>query len=142
MDVYNCATLNNNGIELEKSGLINEAISVYERNISGNCYPATHSFERLMIFYRKRKDFDNEIRVIQKAIYIFQKENERRASKAIIENPTKRNEINAALSTCEKVYGTIRSSFGSILYCFVPYDVNKYKKRLQKAIELKSKYKL
>lgn len=139
--VINCAELNNTGMFLEKEGRIDEAIDVYEKNISGNCYPATHSFDRLMILYRKRKDYDNEIRVIQKAIKIFTKENDRRARIAILENPDKEYEISEALGSCKNVIGTMRSSFGNLLYCFCPYDVNKYKKRLQKTIDLQSKQK-
>lgn len=65
-----CAELNNKGIEFEKSGDIPSAIAVYEENISGDCYPATHSFDRLMILYRKAKDYENEIRIIKKAIKV------------------------------------------------------------------------
>ena len=66
----NTAYNNNKGIELEKLGRIEDAISVYENNISGDCYPACHSFDRLMILYRKQKRYDDEIRVIEKAIEI------------------------------------------------------------------------
>ena len=65
-----CAELNEKGIELEKSGNIPAAIAIYEENISGNCYPATHSFDRLIILYRKAKNYENEIRVIKKAINV------------------------------------------------------------------------
>lgn len=68
-----CAELNNEGMRLEKQGDIDAAIAIYEQNISGDCYPATHSFDRLMILYRKRKDYQNERRVIQKSIKIFPK---------------------------------------------------------------------
>ena len=68
-----CAELNNEGMRLEKQGDIDAAIAIYEQNISGDCYPATHSFDRLMILYRKRKDYQNERRVIQKAIRLFPK---------------------------------------------------------------------
>ena len=63
-----CARLNNRGIAYEKEGKIDLAINTYEENISGDCYAACHSFDRLMILYRKAKDYDNEIRVINKAI--------------------------------------------------------------------------
>lgn len=66
-----CAELNNKGIALEKSGDIDAAIDVYEENIYGDCYPATHAFDRLCVIYRKRKDYQNEIRVLQKAMEIF-----------------------------------------------------------------------
>lgn len=67
-----CTDLNNKGIAFEKSGNISGAIKVYEQNIaSDNPYPATHSFDRLMILYRKQKDYNNEIRIIEKAIKVF-----------------------------------------------------------------------
>lgn len=69
-----CAELNDKGIALEKSGDISSAIAIYEENISGNCYPATHSFDRLIVLYRKSKDYENEIRVIKKAIKVLKME--------------------------------------------------------------------
>jgi tetratricopeptide (TPR) repeat protein len=66
-----CVEKNNIGIALEKQGKIDEAIGIYEENIFGNPYPATHSFDRLMILYRKQKRFKDEIRVIKKAIHAF-----------------------------------------------------------------------
>ena len=59
----NCAALNNEGIAYEKSGDIDAAIRVYEENIALG-YPALHAFKRLMVLYRKQKDYENEIRVI------------------------------------------------------------------------------
>ena len=92
-----------------------------------------------MVLYRKRKDYTNEIRVIAKAIEIFTKENLRRAEMAIKENPKKEKAIQKALVTCEKVIGSSRSTVnGNALYCFCPYDVVKYKKRLEKAIMLQN----
>lgn len=64
------AAANNKGIDMEKKGDIDGAIAVYEENISKG-YPATHSYQRLMILYRKRGDYDNEIRVIKAAINVF-----------------------------------------------------------------------
>lgn len=64
------ARRNDKGTAYEKEGLIDKAIKVYEDNISGDCYPACHSFDRLMVLYRKQKRYDDEIRVIEKAIEI------------------------------------------------------------------------
>jgi tetratricopeptide (TPR) repeat protein len=64
------AQRNNQGIEYEKKGKIEEAIKVYEENIIYG-YPATHSFNRLMILYHKQKQYSEEIRVIKRAIEIF-----------------------------------------------------------------------
>lgn len=64
------ARLNNVGIALEKEGRIDEAIETYENNISLG-YKATHSFDRLRILYRKRKDYENMIRVIKREGEVF-----------------------------------------------------------------------
>lgn len=69
-----CAWLNNKGSEFEKEGKLRAAIHCYEQNIQPGCHPATHSFERLMIIYRKQKDYENEKRVICRAIEVFPKE--------------------------------------------------------------------
>jgi hypothetical protein len=67
------ASLNNEGIELEKNGKEDEAIIVYEKNVSRRC-TATHSYDRLLVIYRKRKDVDNELRIAKLASAIFPKE--------------------------------------------------------------------
>lgn len=69
--LFKCAELNNKGIELEKQGKIVEAIAIYEENIKGDCYPAMHSFDRLLVLYRKAKDYENEKRIAEKAISLF-----------------------------------------------------------------------
>lgn len=66
-----CAELNNKGIELEKNGEADAAIEVYEKNIKPGCWPARHSFDRLLVLYRKRKDYTNELRVCKAAIELF-----------------------------------------------------------------------
>ncbi len=65
-----CARINNKGTSYEKQGKIKLAIKTYEKNIEGDCYPATHSFDRLMVLYRKAKDYQNELRVCEKAIQV------------------------------------------------------------------------
>ena len=65
-----CAKMNNRGREFEKQGKIRQAIKVYEANIEEGCYPACHSFDRLMVIYRKAKDYENEIRVIERALAV------------------------------------------------------------------------
>lgn len=64
------ANNNNIGIAFEKQGDTYRAIEAYERNLD-IAYPALHSYERLMILYRKEKRYDDEIRVIEKAINDF-----------------------------------------------------------------------
>lgn len=65
-----CADLNNKGIAFEKAGDIDEAIKCYEENIADGC-KGHHSYSRLVIIYRKQKKYDDEIRVINRAIEIF-----------------------------------------------------------------------
>lgn len=65
--ISRCAERNNKGMQLEKSGDIEGAIATYEANIS-DTYPATHSYDRLIVLYRRKKDYNNELRVIESAI--------------------------------------------------------------------------
>ena len=58
------------GIKYEKEGKVDLAIKLYEKNISEN-FDGSHPYNRLAIIYRKRKDFQNEIRVLNKAIEVF-----------------------------------------------------------------------
>ncbi len=66
--------VNNNlrGIELEKEGRIDEAIKLYEENIKKD-FDGNHPYDRLAIIYRKRKEYDEEIRVIKHAIKVFER---------------------------------------------------------------------
>lgn len=65
-----CAELNNEGIAFEKAGNVASAIKIYEKNIDIG-YPAHHSYKRLMVLYSKAKDFQNEKRVIERALEVF-----------------------------------------------------------------------
>lgn len=65
--IKKCSELNNLGIKYEQEGNIALAISTYESNLSSP-FIACHSFDRLMILYRRLKDYDNEIRVIRTAL--------------------------------------------------------------------------
>lgn len=58
------AELNNRGIAFEEEGDIASAIKVYEENVALG-YPARHSYERLMVLYRKQEDRENELRIIK-----------------------------------------------------------------------------
>lgn len=64
------ASLNNQGITLEGEGKIEEAIKVYEENVTLG-YPAHHSYDRLRILYNKRKDEENEKRILKLTIEKF-----------------------------------------------------------------------
>ena len=68
-----CTELNNRGIECERYGNIAEAMAIYEQNIELG-YPAHHAFKRLLVLYRKDRDYSNELRVAQRACRVFPKE--------------------------------------------------------------------
>ena len=69
--LFECTNRNNKGIELEKTGRTEEAISIYEENIKPGCWPAMHSFDRLLVYYRANKDYENELRVCKRAVSVF-----------------------------------------------------------------------
>lgn len=125
------ARLNNIGIEYEKNGDVHNAIKTYEKNIKIG-YPATHSYDRLMKIYRRLKMYDKERAVVEVAIQVFNKENERRFNMAMAdERKVKyKEEIRSAMETNEKVMGD------DGWYVFVPYDVMKYISRLHKVKSL------
>lgn len=124
----------NIGIDLEKEGMIDEAINVYEKSIIYRL-PLKHPYERLAILYRKRKDYENEIRVIKIAIEVFMKENERRANMVIDEDNSMYNQVMQALETNESI------KYEDGKWAFVQYDVMSYITRLEKAQTLLDKSK-
>lgn len=69
-----CVERNNIGIGYEKSANTQLAIDIYEENIKSGCYPARHSFDRLLVIYRKLKDYKNEKRVCKRAESVFKSE--------------------------------------------------------------------
>lgn len=58
------------GIRLEKEGKTDKAIELYEANIKEN-FEGNHPYDRLAIIYRKQGRIDDEIRVLEKAIWGF-----------------------------------------------------------------------
>lgn len=66
-------TLSTKGIEQEKSSDEDGAIATYEECIKTG-YPASHAYDRLLVIYRKRKDYENEKRVCLLAIDAFKTE--------------------------------------------------------------------
>lgn len=117
------------GIDLEKEGMIDEAISVYEKSIIPQL-TATHPYDRLMILYRKKKDYNNEIRVIKIAISVFMKENERRAGRSIEEDSSLYNQVIQALEENKSI------KYEDGKYAFVQCNVMDYITRLEKAKRL------
>ncbi|MCR6095849.1 hypothetical protein HXA31_09415 [Salipaludibacillus agaradhaerens] len=70
-DDFNSQTERNlKGKELEKNGDIEKAIELYELNVRSE-FPGNFPYDCLAIIYRKKKNYDEEIRVLQKAIEVF-----------------------------------------------------------------------
>ncbi len=59
------------GKDLEKSGDIEGAIALYEQNIAEG-FEGNHPYDRLAVIYRKRKEYSEEIRVLERAIFVFE----------------------------------------------------------------------
>lgn len=72
MDQYSDAVNRNfDGIELERIGKTDKAIALYEANVEAN-FDGSHPYNRLAIIYRKRNKIEDEIRVLESAIWIFE----------------------------------------------------------------------
>lgn len=61
---------NMRGIELKRQGAVEEAIQLYEQNIAEG-FVGNHPYDSLADIYRQRKQYDEEIRVLKKAIEVF-----------------------------------------------------------------------
>ncbi|WP_209403516.1 hypothetical protein [Pseudozobellia sp. WGM2] len=59
------------GKRLEKEGRVLEAKALYEANISEG-FEGSFPYRRLAILYRKGKSINEEIRVLEKAVSVFQ----------------------------------------------------------------------
>lgn len=79
-----------------------------------------------MILYRKKKDYDNEVRIIKIAISVFMKENERRAGRVIENDSSLYKQVMQALETNESI------KYEDGKWAFVQYDVMEYITRLEK----------
>jgi tetratricopeptide (TPR) repeat protein len=55
------------GQELEAANREDEAIELYEANVQDE-FAGSHPYRRLAIIYRKRKQFDEEVRVLRQAL--------------------------------------------------------------------------
>jgi tetratricopeptide (TPR) repeat protein len=66
------AERNLKGAEFEKTGNIEEAIELYEENVTEG-FKGNHPYDRLANIYKNNLDLDNEIRVLEKAIMVYEK---------------------------------------------------------------------
>ena len=128
------AQRNNIGIACEKEGDLDGAIEQYELNVSDRV-EATHSYDRLMILYRKQKMFKDELRVIDAAIKVFSRVNEKGYRNAINkpENRKYLSELQTAMEECKG----IKNDEG--WYIFSPYPVLKWILRRDKVEKLYEK---
>ncbi len=75
------------GIKKEKLKKVDEAIIEYEKNIKDG-FEGNHPYDRLAIIYRKRKEYMNEIRALERGIEVF----------SILEKTTKRLDVTPKLT--------------------------------------------
>lgn len=54
------------GIQLEKEGNVDEAIKLYEKNVSEE-FDGSHPYERLAIIYKRKGLIDEEIKILKTA---------------------------------------------------------------------------
>jgi tetratricopeptide (TPR) repeat protein len=68
----NWTALCKEGERLEKEGETLQAIVLYESLLADN-FDGSHPYDRLAILYKKLKRPDDVIRVLEKAVYVFEK---------------------------------------------------------------------
>lgn len=76
----NPVDLNLKGKELEQKGCIDNAIECYLTNIRHG-FDGSFPYDRLATIYRKRKDLENEIMVLQKAVEVFERVSPQRSDR-------------------------------------------------------------
>lgn len=60
------------GIQLEAEGLVDNAIECYEANIRDG-FDGNHPYDRLALIFRRRHDAGGEIRVLRRAVEVFER---------------------------------------------------------------------
>ncbi len=65
------AERNMKGAEFEKTGDLEKAIALYEENVAES-FKGNHPYDRLANIYKSQLDLDNEIRVLEKAIVVYE----------------------------------------------------------------------
>jgi hypothetical protein len=59
------------GQDLEKQGLVENAIELYEANVRDG-FDGNFPYDRLAVIYRRRKQFDREAAVLRRAVQVFE----------------------------------------------------------------------
>ncbi|MBP4137471.1 MULTISPECIES: hypothetical protein [Flavobacterium] len=65
------AERNLKGTEFEKTGNFEKAIELYEENVREG-FKGNHPYDRLATLYKNQNDIDNEIRILEKAIIVYE----------------------------------------------------------------------
>ena len=65
------AERNLKGSEFEKTGNFEKAIEEYEKNVEES-FKGNHPYDRLASIYKNQNDIENEVRILEKAIIIFE----------------------------------------------------------------------
>jgi len=65
------AERNLKGAEFEKTGNLEKAIELYEENVKES-FKGNHPYDRLATIYKNQNDLDNEIRILEKAIVVYE----------------------------------------------------------------------
>ena len=132
--IDNCARWNNQGIAFEKAGNTAEAIKAYEQNIADE-YTATHAYDRLIKIYRRIKQYVDELRIIQTAIRVFTRSNEKQYE-AACKKPDNRDYIGDLQIAHETCTG-LNNADGRSIYS--PYPLFHYMERIGRCQELLAK---
>jgi tetratricopeptide (TPR) repeat protein len=59
------------GAEFEKTGNLEKAVELYEENVAEG-FKGNHPYDRLATIYKNQNDIENEIRILEKAIIVFE----------------------------------------------------------------------
>lgn len=65
------ADINMLGQQWEKEGRTAEAAVLYEMNLLDN-FDGSFPYDRLAVIYKKQKKYDDLVRVLEKAVYVFE----------------------------------------------------------------------
>jgi hypothetical protein len=112
--------------EAESNEDIETAIRLYEQNIKEG-YPDPYAFDRLMILYRKQKQYRDELRVINRGIKVFTELNERHRKQMMAEARNKKQVRELSEALMQKV--GLKDKKGKDTY--LPEPIGRWMKRKQ-----------
>ncbi|MEJ7737989.1 MAG: hypothetical protein WKF97_11220 [Chitinophagaceae bacterium] len=116
--------VNTAGKEAELNNDIKAAIKYYEENVKAG-HADQYAYDRLMILYRKQKEYKNELRVISKGIKVF-KEQSQNQLKGTLSNRRNKKQL-IELSNIFMSRSGLKDKKGN--HTYFPEPVNKWLKR-------------